>query len=173
MSESFRPSDDASDGASEWPSAALDAVARLRAIAAVRPHLAYGERVVDAPFERVWSIFGDLERGVPRFDRWVRWIRILERDGESLRLESSSPIPGIAMRYEAIYRPGWCVMRSRIGEVGMAADPLGPDRTRIAHFEGSPLFGALGRALFARTLPSELERVARMCAEERRERDAD
>ena len=89
-----------------WPSAKLDAVARLRALAAARPHVAYLERTLDAPFEVVWSVFGDLENGVPQFDRYVRRIRITGRDGERLALESNGPL-GIPMRFEAIHRPGW------------------------------------------------------------------
>ena len=146
-----------------WPSARLDDVARLRAIAAARPHLAYRERIIDAPFERVWSVLGDLERGVPQFDHYVRWIRITERDGERLELESNAPWLGTTLRFEAIHRPGWCVMRSREAEVGMAATPLGDGRTRVAHFEGSRFLGRLGRWWLMRTIRAELETLARMC----------
>lgn len=146
-----------------WPSAHIDAVARLRAIAAARPHLAYRERTVAAPFELVWSIFGDLEHAVPEFDRYVRWIRITARDGERLTLESGGSVPGLRMRFEAIHRPGWCVMRAFAAEVGMAASPIGPDATRIAHFEGSRFLGSIGRWWFQRTIEGELETVVRMC----------
>ncbi|MBK7949762.1 MAG: hypothetical protein IPK00_13690 [Deltaproteobacteria bacterium] len=146
-----------------WPSAHIDAVARLRAIAAARPHLAYRERTVAAPFELVWSIFGDLEHAVPEFDRYVRWIRITARDGERLALESGGPVPGLRMRFEAIHRPGFCVMRAFAAEVGMAASPIGPAATRIAHFEGSRFLGPVGRWLFLRTIGGELETVARLC----------
>ena len=153
-----------------WPSAKLGNVARLRAIAAARPHLAYRERTIEAPFDVVWSIFGDLEQGVPRFDHYVRWIRITESDGERLKLESNTPLPGGTMRFDAIHRPGWCVMRSWQAEVGMAADPLSGERTRIAHFEGSRLFGRVGRWWLMRTMRGELEALAGMCAEKLRER---
>ena len=146
-----------------WPSAKLDDVARLRALAAARPHLAYRERTLDAPFEVVWSVFGDLENGVPQFDRYVRRIRITGRDGERLALESNGPL-GIPMRFEAIHRPGWCVMQSWQGEVGMAAAPLAGGRTRIAHFEGSRFLGALGRWWFGRSLERELDTLAELCA---------
>ena len=146
-----------------WPTASIDAVARLRAIAAARPHLAYHERTIDAPFERVWSVFGDLEGCVPRYDRSVRWLRVVAREGERLVVESSSPIPGRTLRFEAIYRPGWCVMRAFEAEVGMAAAPLGPDATRVAHFEGSRVLGRIGRWWFGRGIAEELETVAQMC----------
>lgn len=145
-----------------WPSARLDEVARLRAIAAACPHLAYRERTLDAPVDLVWSILGDLEGGVPRFDHYVRWIRITERDGERLKLESNAPFGG-TLRFDAIYRPGWCVMRSRSAEVGMAASALGPRRTRVGHFEGSRFLGAFGRWWLGRTMERELETLARLC----------
>lgn len=154
-----------------WPSARIGNVARLRAIAAARPHLALCERTLDAPFERVWSIFGDLERGVPQFDHFVEWIRITRRDGERIALESNGPL-GTVTRFEAIYRPGWCVMRSRLGEVGMAADALPDGRTRIAHVEGSRWLGALGRWYFAWRMERELDVLARLCAQAFAERGA-
>jgi len=143
-----------------WPSARLDEVARLGAIAAARRHLAYCERTIEAPFEVVWSLFGDLERGVP-----ARGIRITDRDGEQLKFEYDSALFGGVLRFDAIYRPGWCVMRSWAAEVGMAATPITATRTRVAHFEGSRLLGALSRWWFSRTIDAELETLARMCAE--------
>ncbi len=147
-----------------WPSAALDNVARLRALAAALPHVAFVERTIDAPFDVVWGILGDLEGGVPRFDHYVRSIRIIAREGERLTLRSKGAL-GMPATFVAIYRPGWCVMRSRIGEVGMAASPDGAARTRIGHFEGSRWLGRIGRRHFARTMRSELEVLARLCAE--------
>ncbi|MBM4385690.1 MAG: hypothetical protein FJ091_20270 [Deltaproteobacteria bacterium] len=146
-----------------WPSARVGNVARLRAIAAARPHLAYRERVIDAPFDVVWSVFGDLENGVPQFDTYVRWLRIESREGERLTLRSNAPVIGPAMKFEAIYREGWCVMRSFEGEVGMAADALDAGRTRVAHVEGSRWLCALGRWWFMRTMARELETLARLC----------
>ena len=153
-----------------WPSARIDEVARLRAIAAARPYLAYRERIIEAPFGLVWSVFGDLERGVPQFDHYVRWIRITQRDGERVWLESNAPLPGLVLRFEAIHRPGWCVMRSREAEVGMAAVPLGDGRTRVAHFEGSRFLGRLGRWWLMRTMQEELETLARLCEDSSRPR---
>jgi hypothetical protein len=152
-----------------WPSAQLDEVARLRAIAASLPYLAYRERTIEAPFDVVWSIIGDLEHGVPRFDHFVRWIRIESREGERIEL-SSNGLLGRSMRFSAIHRPGWCVMRSREGVVGMAASPRGAARTRVAHFEGSRWLGAVGRWWFGRTLERELETLAALCVQKSRER---
>lgn len=155
----------AEGAARTWPEARIGDVARLRAIAAARPHVAYLERTIDASFDVVWSILGDLERGVPRFDYYVRWIRITARDGDALAVESNSPVPGLAMRWQAIHRPGFCVMRSFEGEVGMAAEPVDATQTRIAHFEGSRLLGRVGRWWFARTMARELDVLERLCRE--------
>ncbi len=160
----------APDPSARWPIARIDAVARLRAIAAARPYLAYRERSIAAPFDRVWSVLGDLERGVPQFDHYVRWVRITERDGERLTLESNAPVLGRVLRFEAIHRPGWCVMRSREAEVGMAAAPLGDGRTRVAHFEGSRFLGRLGRWWLMRTMQQELDTLARLCEQSSRPR---
>lgn len=140
----------------------IDAVARLRAIAAALPHVAYRERTIEAPFDAVWAILGDLEGGVPRFEHYVRRIRITRREGERLSLVSNGPL-GVPMRFEAILRPGWCVMRAWQSEVGMAAAPLGPARTRVGHFEGSRFLGSLGRWWFGRTMERELAELARLC----------
>ena len=53
----------------DWPLAELDPVQRMRVLVAGLPHVALAERVIEAPFEAVWAIAGDLVNGVPRFDR--------------------------------------------------------------------------------------------------------
>ena len=70
-----------------WPDVALDPVTRLRVLAAARPHLAYAETRIALPYDRVWSIAGDLEHGAPRYETGVERVRILERDGDRLRVE--------------------------------------------------------------------------------------
>jgi hypothetical protein len=56
---------------SQWPTARLDLVRQLQALAGVLPGVGLVERVLDAPFERVWSWLADLERSVPAFDPMV------------------------------------------------------------------------------------------------------
>ena len=109
-----------------WPSARLDEVARLRAVAAGLPHAAYCERTIDAPFDAVWAVFGDLERGVPRFEWSVHSLEIVRRDGEALEIVASGPL-GPGGKFRAIWRPGWCVMTDFSGaaQIGMAAAPIG------------------------------------------------
>jgi hypothetical protein len=143
----------------DWPEVEIDPVARLRALAAALPWVSLDERVIQAPFARVWSYLDDMERGVPQFEGNVRRIEVLARDGERLRLRSWAP-GGFAMDLDAVLRPGWCVMRGAFGEIGMAATPLGPEATRFAHFEGSRRLGRLARPLFRHFVRRDLRRLA-------------
>jgi hypothetical protein len=64
------------------------------------------------------------------------------------------------MRFRAVLRPGWCVMHSRLADIGMAVAPQdGGRRTRFAHFEGSRWLGSLGRPLFRRRVREDFERL--------------
>ena len=142
-----------------WPAVELDPVARLRALAASLPWVSLEEAVIEAPFARVWSYIDDMERGVPQFEGNVRRIEILSREGERLALRSFGP-GGFAMEVEAVLRPGWCVMRGRLGEIGMAAAPVGPSATRFAHFEGSRWLGRMAKPLFRHFVRRDLVRLA-------------
>jgi hypothetical protein len=55
---------------SQWPTAQLDRVRQLRVLAEVLPGVGLVERVLDAPYGRVWSFLTDFEHSVPAFDRW-------------------------------------------------------------------------------------------------------
>ena len=123
----------------DWPTARLDPVRQLRILAEVLPGVGLVERVLDAPYGRVWSFLADVERSVPTFDPMVRSLRILARDGEHLTVATWMPHLPIPLRFQVELRDGWCLMRSRTYLVGMAAVPLGEDRTRYAHLEGLPL----------------------------------
>lgn len=142
-----------------WPVAELDPVARLRALAAGLPHVSLRECVIEAPFAEVWGIAGDLEHGVPRIERGLERVEILNRTGQRIELVAHGPL-GTRMSMQAILQPGWCVMRSRIADVGMAATPEGAEATRFAHFEGSPLLGRAARPLFRRRIGGDLGRLA-------------
>jgi hypothetical protein len=147
---------------SAWPELELDPVVRLRALAAGLPHVALVECILDAPPERVWSIVGDLEHGVPRFEQGVRSAEITARDGERLELVTRGAL-GLPMRFRAVLRPGWCVMHSRFADIGMAAAPQDDGRrTRFAHFEGSRWLGRLGRPWFRRSVQRDFERLRRL-----------
>jgi hypothetical protein len=123
------------------------------------------ERVIEAPFERVWSYIEDMERGVPQFEGNVRRLQIVRREGELLWLESEGAL-GLTLRMQAVLRPGWCVMGTGSGsvQIGMAARAEGPGRTRFAHFEGSRWLGRLARPLFRRFVRRDLATLARLAA---------
>jgi hypothetical protein len=148
-----------------WPALELDPVARLRALAAAMPWVSLEERVIAAPFARVWSYIEDLEHGVPQFEGNVRRIEILSREGERLVLRSTSP-GGLSLRLDAVLRPGWCVMRGALGEIGMAAAALDASTTRFAHFEGSRRLGRIARPLFRRYVRRDLARLAALATSE-------
>ena len=144
-----------------WPVAELDPVQRMRALAAGLPHVTLIESVIQAPFDAVWAVAGDLVNGVPRFEHHVRRIEILSQEHERLELLASGPL-GLRMRYDVTLRPGWCVMRSWASDIGMAAAPEGEGCTRFAHYEGSRWLGRLGRVWFASQIRGDLANLARL-----------
>ena len=121
-----------------WPVADLDPVRRLRVLAAALPGTGLVERVVDAPFDRVWALIEDMESTVPGFDPLVGSLRILSRDGEHLVVRARTPVVPVPTRFDVDLRPGWCLMTSRLYLVGMAAAPLDDGRTQYAQMEGPP-----------------------------------
>jgi hypothetical protein len=142
-----------------WPQAELDPVARMRALAAARPHVAANETLFDVPFDRLWSFVSDFENNTPRFEATVGRARILERSGDRLRLETRGPLPGPWMRFDVVLRPGWCLMRSKLGEIGMAARAEGEASTRFFHFEGSAMLGRVVRPLFAWNIKQDFKKL--------------
>jgi hypothetical protein len=146
----------------DWPTTELDPVRRLRILAAGLPYVSLDEAVIDAPLERLWGLTGDLVSGVPRFERHVLSVEVLERDGDHLSIEARSHF-GLRMRYDVELRLGWCLMRSPYSQIGMAAAPEGESgRTRFAHFEGSPVLGRLARPFFRWNIAGDLRRIARL-----------
>jgi len=134
-----------------WPTVELDPVDQMRILAAGLPHAAANETVFDANFDRVWSFIADLEQNTARFEASVSRIKILERSGDRIVLDAKGPLSVASpwIRFDVVLRPGWCLMRSRLGEVGMAARPEDEERTRFFHFEGSALLGRVIKPLFA------------------------
>ncbi len=142
-----------------WPTAEIDPVSRLRALAAALPHVATDEALFEVPFERFWAFVGDLEKNTPRIEGTVYRTRILERRGEDrLRLQSRA-FTGMREEFDVVLRPGFCVMQSERGLVGMAARPEGPTRTRYLHFEGSRRFGWFLRPFFAWNIRQDFRRL--------------
>jgi len=127
----------------------------MRALAAGLPHVAASETIFEAEFDRVWELVADFERYTARVEAAVREARLVEREGDRLILDVRGPLP-------AIPRPGWCLMSSRLGDVGMAACPEGPGRTRYFHFEGSSLLGRLVKPLFAWNIARDFRKMGRL-----------
>jgi hypothetical protein len=127
-----------------------------------------------APFDTVWGFVSDLPSSVPRFDRDVASIEILERDGDRLKIISRSALARIPIRLDVELRAGWCwmVARPQIYVVGMAAIPAG-QHTRFAMLEGVSLAGprllrsalapvdAISRWRHRRHLPVDLDAIER------------
>ncbi len=133
-----------------WPDVAFDAVDQMRLLASSLPHAAANEIIFDADFDRVWSFVSDLENATPQYEASVSDARIIRRTaapgGEQIELLARSPWPVSWVKFDVVLRPGWCLMRSRLGDVGMAARAEGTHQTRFFHFEGSQLMGqTLGR----------------------------
>lgn len=130
----------------------------MRALAAALPNVALDETCFDVSFDRLWSFIADLEGNTPRFEGAVKDLRILSREGDSIRLEARTPA-GLWMDFDAVLRPGWCLMRSRYGQVGMAARPEGPDACRFLHFEGSTVLARPTRPYFAWNIRQDFRRL--------------
>src|SRR5262245_66618320 len=110
-----------------WPTVELDRVAQLRVLSQALPGVAFEERTIAAPFDVVWDFVSDLPNSVPRFDRDVGSIEILERDRAQLKIISRPAWLPIPVRFDVELREGWCWMVSRpqLYVVGMAAVAAG------------------------------------------------
>lgn len=144
-----------------WPVAELDPIRRLHVLAAVTPGLTVVERIIDVPFDDVWSIASDIERELPRLGgRYVRSLQIIDRDGERLRADVRGPL-GIRDEFAIVLRPGWCWMEGHVLSAAMAAKAEG-ERTLFAwatnlHLPG----GKLMRHFSTRSLHRTLARLER------------
>lgn len=149
-----------------WPVADLDAIRRLRALAAAVPGAFIAETMIDAPFDQVWAVAADLEHELPAYLPDVRSFTITRRDGERLEAHARG-YAGLRARFDIVLRPGWCVMRSRFLLGGMAAVPDG-QQTRFAFLGGAhipaqraaaPALGLFGRRAGLRVLTRFAKRV--------------
>jgi hypothetical protein len=141
-----------------WPTAEIDPVSKMRALAAAMPFVAVDETVFDVPFERFWSFIADLENNTARFEGTVTRARILERSGDRLRLQVGMP-GGLWTNFDVVLQPGWCLMQSSLGHVGMAARPEGPNRTRFIHLEGARILGRFARPYFRWNIRQDFRRL--------------
>jgi hypothetical protein len=158
--------DQMSEITGSWPAAGLDPVRRMRILVAAMPHAAFRERVLDAPFDDVWGVAGDLEGGTPQWKKDVVALSVMRREDDRFDAEIRSYV-GIHMRVRAVLRPGWCVMQGRFLVVGMAAAPEG-ERTRFAHFEALSLPGSrVLRPFLRHRIHHEFETLERLAQRHR------
>jgi len=157
-----------------WPTVELDRVAQLRVLSRTLPGVALEERTIAAPFDAVWGFVTDLPNSVPRFDRDVASIEILERHGDQLKVISRPRFVPLPVRLDVELREGWCwmVARPQLYIVGMAAVPAG-EHTRFAMLEGVSLPGpqmlrpmlapisTISRWRHRRHLPHDLDGIER------------
>jgi hypothetical protein len=101
----------------------LDAVRRLRVMAAATPGCVLLERVIPAPFEAVWAVAADLEGELPRYQPFVRTLQVAQGEGDRLQALALGRLP-LRARFDAVLRPGWCWMQSRNIVFGLAAVPV-------------------------------------------------
>lgn len=129
-----------------WPVADLDAVRRLRVLAAAIPGTALAEIEVPASFEIAWTAAADLETSMPVMIRDFAHVRITRQVGSTLRMDARGRL-GQRARFDVELRPGWCWMQSRLWVGGIAATPVATG-TRLGFLGGLRLPGAglLGRA---------------------------
>ncbi|MET9664355.1 hypothetical protein ABZY19_03195 [Streptomyces sp. NPDC006475] len=117
-----------------WPTTDLDPVRRLHALAAGIRGAAVTEAYVDAPFERVWSLLGDLEGGFGQVVTDMERLRVVGRQGECVEALARSRY-GMRARLRGVQRPGWCWLQSRFLLIGVAAAAEGGG-TRVAFTGG-------------------------------------
>ena len=142
----------------------LDPIRRLRVLAAALPGVTLVECRIDAPFEAVWSIAGDLAESVPRFEKPITRVEITERHDDRLKITVHLR-RGPATTWNVLLRPGLCWMQStRRGMlVGMAAVPRPDGGTDFAHAEGTRgSFGRLLAPVLRRKLRREIKAIERL-----------
>jgi hypothetical protein len=153
-----------------WPVASLGALGRAKVLGAAIPSAAWVEGVLDAPYRAAWSWVTDLETSVPRFDTQVRRLEVrsrwVEDDVERLRIIAHG-LFGLPLGFDVRMEHGFCLMRSRLYVVVMAAQPEdGGARTRFVHLEAVPLPGAGAlRPMVQRVVDADFRNLARLAAQ--------
>jgi hypothetical protein len=111
----------------------IDPIDRLTILAAALPGAVVRQRQIAAPFDAVWRVIADLEHATPRYEPGVAHLRVIERNGQFLRLLVQDTA-GREEMMDARLRPGWCLMQSATVVVAFAARRLG-SQTLLAHLE--------------------------------------
>jgi hypothetical protein len=153
----------------EWPAVELGNVRRMRVLGAAVPNARVAEAILDAPFDRVWTWFSDIERSVPAFDGQVRRLRIRRRDADGLKMTTwQGPGGVLPMSFDVLLEPnGWCLMTApaRLYVVGMCADPIGDDQTHVAVLEAIPRrVGRVAASSLGRHVRGDVRRIGQVLA---------
>lgn len=111
----------------------LDPVARLHVLATALPGAIVAERIVPSPFERVWRVVSDLESMVPRYERNVKGVEVVERRDDIVRIVATLR-NGAREEMDVRMTPGWCLMQSETMIVCFGARSVG-HHTIVAHLE--------------------------------------
>jgi hypothetical protein len=147
------------------PHTPLDPVTRLRVIAAALPGAVMAQRRIKAPFDAVWRVVADLEGMAPRYEAGVAGVRIVERQGDRLRLHVTFA-GGTEEAMDARLWPGWCLMQSATAVAAFAARPAG-DGVLLAHLEhgrGAALTASRPRSAIRAKLERELDTIERLAS---------
>ncbi|MBO2448242.1 SRPBCC family protein [Actinomadura barringtoniae] len=112
---------------------AIDPIDRLEILAAALPGSHVRQRRIAAPFDAVWQVVADLENATPRYEPGVAQVRVIEQDGEFLRLQVQDTA-GREEEMDARLRSGWCLMQSSTIVIAFAARSIGSE-TLLAHLE--------------------------------------
>lgn len=148
---------------SPWPRAELDGVRRLRIMAAAISGAVVTERVIDAPFERVWGVLSDLEGAFGQIQPDMREVRITAAVGDRVEAVALSRF-GMRARFAGVLRSEWCWLQSRFLLIGMGAAPEPGGGTRVAltggvRVPGRAVLVPVGVAREARRSLDRLERL--------------
>lgn len=114
-----------------WPSAELDTVRRMRALAAGIPGAEVTEEVFDAPVDVVWDLMWAGQNAFIEFAPDMRSVENVEQQGDRVRMLVRSAY-GMRAQLEGVARPGWCWLQSRFLLIGMAAAEEPTGGTRVA-----------------------------------------
>lgn len=114
-----------------WPTAELDGVQRLRALAAGVSGAAVTERVVPVAVDQVWAVLSDFKGGFAMVQPDMRDVRLASHVGERVTVLARSHL-GMRAELTGIARPGFCWLQSRFLIVAMAAVPEPYGGTRVA-----------------------------------------
>ncbi|MFC1432996.1 hypothetical protein ACEZDB_20340 [Streptacidiphilus sp. N1-3] len=145
---------------SPWPVADFDQVRRLRVLAAGISGARVAERLIPAPFERVWAIVADLENEFGTFEPDMRRV-VVRQVGDRTEAYAQGRL-GLRARFDVDLELGWCWMQSRFLMIGIAAAPA-PGGTLVAATGGIRVPGRAA-LLPVTALPANRRALRRLAA---------